>query len=502
MSRGRSPNWSSSSSRLAYTSKRDSSHRISSSVVAIDPIPQMHRSKHYVFACPPLMGHIRPMTHFACNLLKIHRTMHITFITHVAYVAVINTESARHSSQHNGLSERLHILPAGKDKGGSDSLDIASEIIPCLMEMVADFPAVYSSLLKCEASEFDPSQKTFSMSPTLVLADSALAGPISLSKVAVETKLGINRRIPFITQNVTPPCFIIRMANIFSDTKRLSDDPCRSGYLKLRDASTGIQGDQRKAWEEIHDLNSPNALVRVPGMPDIYAYELCPQHAAEQYPANMLEILPSANQKVLDQLEGHILPYDATLNGKDAEALNLLCGRQKGATYLVGPQFTEDFWTGEYFKESSPELVKGTSFELVQGFLDRTQARFGARSVLYISFGTLTFPRKTSHLVAFFETLLSMSPPIPFIFSRNLKYIKLPDGLTRRLDERMKEDLALIVGWAPQQTVLLHPALSFFLSHCGSGSVHEAIVAGIPLILWPIAAIYIRHTDSQAPSSI
>ncbi|KAG9012062.1 hypothetical protein FRB93_002205 [Tulasnella sp. JGI-2019a] len=427
------------------------------------------------------------MTHFACNLLKIHPTMCITFITHVAYVAVIKTESARHSSRHNGLNERLHILPVGKDKGGSDNLDVASEIIPCLLEMVADFPAVYSSLLKCEASEFDPSEKPFSMSPSLVLADNGLAGPFEPSKAAVETKLGINRRIAFITHDVTPPFFTIRMANIFSDTKRLSDDPSRPGYLKFHGASTGIQGDQRKTWEEIHDLDSLNALVQVPGMPDIYAYELCPQHATEQYPPNMLEILPSAYQKSLDQLGGQIFPFDTTLNGEDAETLNSLCGRRKGATYLVGPQFTDAFWTGEYLKESSPELVKGTSFESVQGFLDRTQVRFGARSVLYISFGSLTFPRETSHLVALFETLLSMSPPIPFLFSRDPKYIKLPDGLTRRLDERMKEDLALIVGWAPQQTVLLHPVVSFFLSHCGSGSAHEAIVAGVPLILWPIA---------------
>ncbi|WJZ93423.1 hypothetical protein VitviT2T_012366 [Vitis vinifera] len=39
-----------------------------------------------------------------------------------------------------------------------------------------------------------------------------------------------------------------------------------------------------------------------------------------------------------------------------------------------------------------------------------------------------------------------------------------------------KLERACIVGWAPQEEVLLHPAVGGFLSHCGRSSVIEGIL--------------------------
>ncbi|KAG9012068.1 hypothetical protein FRB93_002211 [Tulasnella sp. JGI-2019a] len=445
----------------------------------------MQKPKHYVFVAPPMMGHIRPMTHFACNLLKIHPTLCITFITHIAYLTVIKTESARHSSPELRLDDRLHIISVGKDKRGSDNLDVGSEVYPSFVEIAVDFPTVYASLLRCEVSKFNLAEVPFSTQPSVVLVDSPLVSLVAPSKEEVEKAQGIKIKIPLIIENAIPPMFILRLANFLSETHRLAGDPCREVYANLCSTPGGLHSDQRPQWEEVHDLNAGNGLVKVPGMPETYAYELCPQRSAQQYPPNVLEMLSAVAQSNVD-LTSHVFPYDATLDGEAADAFNTLCGRSKEAMYLIGPQFPDEFWSGKRPQGSTLELLKGTTSGKVEGFLDKMQARFG-RSVLYISFGSLTFPRETSHLVALFDTLLSISPPIPFLFSRDPRYIKLPDDLYGRLNAKMEEGLALIVEWAPQQTVLQHPAVSFFLSHCGSGSVHEAIVSAVPLILWPIA---------------
>ncbi|KAL6558225.1 hypothetical protein OROMI_018575 [Orobanche minor] len=46
----------------------------------------------------------------------------------------------------------------------------------------------------------------------------------------------------------------------------------------------------------------------------------------------------------------------------------------------------------------------------------------------------------------------------------------------------------LIKGWAPQVLILQHRAVSAFLTHCGWNSILESIVAGVPMLAWPMGA--------------
>jgi len=60
----------------------------------------------------------------------------------------------------------------------------------------------------------------------------------------------------------------------------------------------------------------------------------------------------------------------------------------------------------------------------------------------------------------------------------------LPSGFMERTNER-----GLVVrSWAPQVEVLNRESVGGFVSHCGWNSVLEGVVAGVPMIAWPLHA--------------
>ncbi|KAI3720656.1 hypothetical protein L2E82_31647 [Cichorium intybus] len=60
----------------------------------------------------------------------------------------------------------------------------------------------------------------------------------------------------------------------------------------------------------------------------------------------------------------------------------------------------------------------------------------------------------------------------------------LPEGFLARTGDR-----GLVVrNWAPQTAILSHDSVGGFVSHCGWNSVLETVVAGVPMVAWPLYA--------------
>lgn len=60
----------------------------------------------------------------------------------------------------------------------------------------------------------------------------------------------------------------------------------------------------------------------------------------------------------------------------------------------------------------------------------------------------------------------------------------LPEGFL----ERTKDRVLVLKSYAPQKEVLSHDAVGGFVTHCGHGSLLEAVWFGVPMIGWPLYA--------------
>ncbi|KAL8156063.1 hypothetical protein AgCh_001222 [Apium graveolens] len=56
----------------------------------------------------------------------------------------------------------------------------------------------------------------------------------------------------------------------------------------------------------------------------------------------------------------------------------------------------------------------------------------------------------------------------------------------KELCERIGKKGLILETWAPQAGILTHPSIGGFVSHCGWGSVMEAVTFGIPIIAIPM----------------
>lgn len=100
-----------------------------------------------------------------------------------------------------------------------------------------------------------------------------------------------------------------------------------------------------------------------------------------------------------------------------------------------------------------------------------------SKSVIYVSFGSIVQVTRDAQL-EFWHGLVNSG--------KRFLWVIRPDsgGIPTEVSEGTKQR-GHIVGWAPQEEVLEHPAVGGFLTHCGWNSTLESVVAGVPMICWP-----------------
>ncbi|XP_063937024.1 UDP-glycosyltransferase 83A1-like [Daucus carota subsp. sativus] len=106
-------------------------------------------------------------------------------------------------------------------------------------------------------------------------------------------------------------------------------------------------------------------------------------------------------------------------------------------------------------------------------------------SVIFVAFGSFT----VFDQIQFQELALGLeltNKPFLWVVRPDITtdtQVVYPDGFQDRVGSRGK-----LVGWAPQEKVLSHPAVACFLSHCGWNSTIEGVSNGVPFLCWPYFA--------------
>ncbi|KAL6848086.1 hypothetical protein ACP4OV_022214 [Aristida adscensionis] len=109
-------------------------------------------------------------------------------------------------------------------------------------------------------------------------------------------------------------------------------------------------------------------------------------------------------------------------------------------------------------------------------------------SVLYVSFGSIAhLPLK--QLVELARGLEASRRPFVWAVKEakanaDVQAWLAGDGFEERVGDRG----LLVRGWAPQVTILSHPAVGGFLTHCGWNATLEAVSHGVPALTWPYFA--------------
>lgn len=97
------------------------------------------------------------------------------------------------------------------------------------------------------------------------------------------------------------------------------------------------------------------------------------------------------------------------------------------------------------------------------------------KSVLFLAFGSST----RFDMAQFQELALGLDlTGRPFLWA-------VRPGAEYELPEGFEGKKGKIIGWAPQQQVLSHPALACFVSHCGWSSTLEGLSSGVPFLCRP-----------------
>ncbi|THV01912.1 UDP-Glycosyltransferase/glycogen phosphorylase [Dendrothele bispora CBS 962.96] len=221
-------------------------------------------------------------------------------------------------------------------------------------------------------------------------------------------------------------------------------------------------------------------VVSIPGVPEMYDYEWDPQE---------IPIVPTFMEEVgrlyFSVCDGLLSVTGSAYEGGAIDTARRWCHSLGHDVYPIGPLLGVDDEEKEKKASSGVITVEDKTSTKAQAveFLDRMQEKYGKKSVIYMSFGTLFWPVDEQKLWAVIEELLANETPV--IFAHPSPFMKAIDE--KKLAILKQSPIGMEFQYAPQEAILMHPATGWFISHGGWNSTQEGFMYKVPQIFWPFA---------------
>nr|XP_019006455.1 uncharacterized protein I203_00043 [Kwoniella mangroviensis CBS 8507]OCF69916.1 hypothetical protein I203_00043 [Kwoniella mangroviensis CBS 8507] len=460
---------------------------------------------HFVVVPLAMWGHLRPLLHLSLNLLSLHPHLHLTILVTPSTAPRVESELKSTSFAHiytkspsaSGISTPTSDTVAGKathhttlaeqrheDKAIVDRLQVITCISPkfhlpdqwtpeTMAQEGIDYAKTLPSFIKGLMSRehrLDGTINKFEDIPLNFMIYDCFQTfiPDVMKGVTSEIQRPSIPLIGFIPSNAAATYHTLAReenGGSFAKMQRLVDEDIARGR------------DVLEAYAE-HGFKTEGIVKTIPGLPPKFDYEWWPNFATIPMPPEaFMSILPSYKAVNDSATKGLICPTSADLEPEAAVALEKELGKR---IYMVSPQFPDAVWAGEYPKRKA----KNEDDERVFTFLDKMGKKYGPNSVIYVSLGSLFFPVLRPELIKYILESLQESG-FPFVFAHASGIAQVPPEL---LDELKDDENCCVVKFAPQWDVVNHKATGYFLSHCGSNSTAEAMLAELPMVCMPFAA--------------
>ncbi|KAF8965577.1 CobB/CobQ-like glutamine amidotransferase domain-containing protein [Flammula alnicola] len=230
-------------------------------------------------------------------------------------------------------------------------------------------------------------------------------------------------------------------------------------------------GDKALSFSKIFKYTD-GSVVQIAGLPAMYDYEFFPQKLGFHVP---ISLLIRGGYLFFKESDGAIITAcEAYENTGALKAMKSWLSNWNKSGFSIGPLLPLGYGVDD-------QSSRGDTG--VETFMDAMLVRYGKRSVLFFSFGTVFWPHVEEYIDEVMEVL--MEKQFPFVFCHASPFAKISEKLVEKVKS---SGLGLLTKWAPQQYILNHPATGWFLTHGGNGSITEALGSGIPLICWPFDA--------------
>ncbi|KAG7090353.1 hypothetical protein E1B28_009473 [Marasmius oreades] len=215
-----------------------------------------------------------------------------------------------------------------------------------------------------------------------------------------------------------------------------------------------------------------DSVLRIPGYPLMYDYERQPQTPPE-WIRGADSLFMEVVYKSIMASEGVITISSPVIEKESIKACDEYFGSLGKSYFSIGPMAVIP---------NDPKEDDATT-DKVFSFLEKMNAEFGEKSVIYIAFGTLLWPTNTSVFNAIIDGM--MDNQTPFIVAHPSPVAQPSEVFLNKI---RAYPYGLELAWAPQERILSHSATGWFLTHGGWNSMQEAFTYKVPMLLWPTSA--------------